>query len=141
MTRKNQVFDGKGNVIFEEESPYTSAELHGLNYLLRSKKIGEGPTVGFGNGRVINPPIDPWTIGFFGKMRLKAEAAQDKTAMIIPGYRARNGIFDLSAAEVIALDNEGEKVIAAAFRIYNANEAAINAGTMTTVAQVEAAYE
>lgn len=117
---------------------YTQAELHQINHDERERVILEGPTYDDGVGRVINPQADTRTLVFFTDLALKAMSDPD---FVYPGYRARNGIFDLTAAEILAIKNLGLPFIRDAFLTYNANEAAIHNGEMTLPSEVKAAYE
>lgn len=130
--RIDRVYDGSGNVISSVEVHPTTEELHSRNREMREKIIEVGPTF---DG--INAPADTRTIVFFQGLYPLALANSDFT---YEGYRANNGTFTLTAAQIIGLHNAGFVLIRDTFLTYNANEAAINEGTMTTLDALEAAY-
>jgi len=111
--------------------------LHDLNYDLREQVIADGPSVDFNDDLTINPPSDTRTMVLFAALKDAAIADSD---FVYSGYRARNGTFDLTAAQILALYQAGFNHVAATFAKYTANDLAINAGTMDTETKVQTAY-
>lgn len=137
--RKNQVFDGQGNIVSDEEIPYTTNELTAYLENYRYEREVEGYEYVIG-GTTYRFHTDRLSRSTWRELLEDAKAAENDDVVIHPAYKDMNKNFaSLTAGAIKAIHAGGRAKVA---KLFIAEEAvAANLSDYSTLDAIKTAFE